>query len=229
MIPLGAVAQTGAAVSGGGGGGDTAVIEDFTVNTTENTDDQNAGTIPAGTQVGDLLIAHVIVAFATDVTNPTGWTRELGAEAPGGDGFMGVFSRIADGTEGAEVNFVTGSGNASVAAVLRISGHHASNFMNAKDLQNNGSSTSHPTPSIDTTVDDTLLLGFVHLDEVASSFTPPSGFTELYDQDNTSGFRPITSTGANSTQDSAGSTGVHTFTSAIGRPSQTALIAIAPA
>jgi hypothetical protein len=83
-------------------------------------------TLPSGIAAGDLLLAVVTCDGDAAMTWPAGWTALTnGAGASGTAVRTEARYRLADGGEGASIT-ITGSSEAWVSRVCRITGHHAS-------------------------------------------------------------------------------------------------------
>lgn len=81
--------------------------------------------MPTGVAVGDLLLAWVIADDNQGALSaPSGWTTELaGPPKALWDGAVALFSKIADGSEGASVNVpMVSSHNFAMAQIVRVPG-----------------------------------------------------------------------------------------------------------
>lgn len=160
--------------------------------------------IPAGTQVGDFLLAF----FAGQTAGPgpfawtelTGWNEviDFGIDAAAGDHQDGVQWRIADGTEGSSVTFSGTNMFDTWGVMLRISGVDKITPVNVTAQVSVDDSIGTPTPialgSVVTTVDNVVLLRLGTLFTFAAvgtniSAAMPAGFTEEVD------FAPATGRG----------------------------------
>ena len=117
---------------------------------------------PAGITPDELLL---LIAMNEDATatpqfsdNLAGWNFVADSGDTASDVHIGVFWRIADGTEGASVTITAESSDGWMGFYARISGAdtaapiHVSNFASA------GNSDPHNVPSITTTTDDCLAI-----------------------------------------------------------------------
>jgi trimeric autotransporter adhesin len=146
-----------------------------------------AAALPTGVTVGDLLVACVssqqssaIVAIST----PAGWTLQAATTGRfSGSGSTAVFTKIADGTEGATVTFST-TGQTTTAFVAVVAAFFSSSF----DQIATGaltSSTSIPGPSVTPSAAGDLILqilmGLTGGGGSIPTVTPPAGFSNLID------------------------------------------------
>lgn len=141
------------------------VIESFTSNVTALfTPGTLVLTKPASVATGDLLLLIVGHEFdgGTAYTTKAGWVLryEEGAGSPEANAKIGLYTRIADGTEPASetVDWTTFTGEAGGGWYLRISGNHPTNFFDVLGSSSQSTSTSsQAAPAITPTVNDCLV------------------------------------------------------------------------
>lgn len=136
---------------------------------------------PSGTAEGDLLIWVVTVAKPAVVQNPnlpSGWTEEYAAINTGQDLRLEVYSKVAGSSEPSSYTVdETDGGNPRWAhAMFRISGAHASSYIDVMGTNDEGTSeTSQSCNSITTTQADCLALWcllFQELNDTTVSTNP---------------------------------------------------------
>ncbi len=112
---------------------------------------------PSGTDEGDLLIAAVVTDGneSIDPTVPGDWTTISMASQDGVT--LGAWWRIATASEPATHSFTWGSDEQCYAWMMRFTGHSPSNPIHAS-ASSAGSSSSPSCPSVNTTIDNTLIL-----------------------------------------------------------------------
>jgi hypothetical protein len=133
--------------------------------------------MPAGVVAGDVLvmIAHAWGGGTPTLTTPTGWTSR-GFHNPGSDVF-GCYTRVADGSEGANVTVPASTSTLGNIAILAYSGGSAVDAVtDFGSLQ----STATPTvPSVTATAAG-VVVGVAAFAGAASA-TPAAGWTERLD------------------------------------------------
>jgi hypothetical protein len=179
-------------------------------------------TKPTGVSAGDLLVALTYANTAAALwAGPAGWSKiaENTTQCS-----TAVFTRVADGSEGANFTF-TRSGtslNTAGAVVVRITG--ASGVTPAAGIGFD-TDTTLDLPSITPTVADTLLLQLVGRVSGGSSWTPPGTATERFDIDSSGTALDVA--GGDEVV-GAGATGTRTWTMAASANSRGAIIAVNP-
>lgn len=189
-------------------------------------------TKPTGVQSGDGLL---IFAFSSSVSNQadfiddlTGWTFEGTAGDGTADAHIAVYSRIADGTEGATESW-DNTQDVTVLGTyyLRISGVDSADFPHLVSLSSAGPTTAHTISSITTTADNTLVFYAAGIDGGQTAAISGTGWTEIAEEDNLSGGQ-LTITFGSRTLASAGSTGDATLTLGASDGAAFGQIAVAP-
>ena len=138
---------------------------------------------PSGTAGQDVLIASIGVRPSTvSITAPSGWTLIRRIESPGSaSNTLAVYRKVATSAEPTAYSFdVTGS----TYVVGGIQAFAYVDNANPVDVENGQAISpgvlAHPTPSVTTTVANTMLVAS-HTFASATTWTPPSGMTEAYD------------------------------------------------
>ena len=188
---------------------------------------------PSGAQPGDVLIAAIgIGRSGTDqqptITPPSGWTL-VQRTNDGTQSTLAIYSHVHRSGE-AQATWSTSYKVGGVAFVSAFGGVDTSNPVDVAGGLVHSGVTQAPTPSLTTTVPGTQLVGAWHgltSGSQATTWTPPSGYTELADR-SSGGTR--SGSIATRAQATAGATGAATATAS---RTQTraiaALVALRPA
>lgn len=134
-------------------------------------------TKPSGTVEGDLLVAFVS-ARQRDVSPPAGWTEI--AYTSGFSIEAGCWYKVAGASEGSSYNFAVGGsaprhGSGVIARVSATSATQAD--VSATTDTGSAASATHTSPSVTTTVANTLLFRYLAGDSEANNTSTPSGHT----------------------------------------------------
>ncbi len=117
--------------------------------------------VPAATALGDLLIAVIVTDDDETIVAPGGWVEVAQLFANNDDATLGVFQRTSDGAEPADYTFTWGSNEEAYSFMMRFTGT-TSNILSAT---NSGNGDEPEAPSINTAVDDTLVVRIVGWDD----------------------------------------------------------------
>jgi hypothetical protein len=143
--------------------------------------------LPSGTAAADVMIASIGFQPNTLViTPPAGWTlvnRFDNAAATANS--LAVYQRVAGAAEPAAYEWVFSGGVLTAAAggIQAFTGVDNTAPINASGGQTTGNSVNHATPSINTTVANTMLVT-AHTFSSSATWTPPAGMTETIDRAN---------------------------------------------
>ncbi len=141
-------------------------------------------TTPAGTQAGDVLIAHVVVNSAnTVITAPSGWNLILNTKSSVGVE-EATYYKAATASEPATYTWTFGSSQPATGAMTSFTGVNTTSPIDAKSGRYNSSTATVTFTQITTTAANDMLLAFVGVSG-NTTVTPPSGFAEGYDVNNT--------------------------------------------
>lgn len=171
---------------------------------------------PSGTAAGDFLIAYKVIDNVGDTFSMTGFTQISGSPITqtADNQQIAVFTRLADGTEGASFTIV--SANSGPGGIIRMTGVDGTTQLDATPVASSNSSLNASPWTVTitgiTTVTPNCGLVIIAGDDVNASVdvthSTPSGFTPQADQND--GFKNIVVfTG---TAGAAGATGNFTFT-----------------
>ena len=179
------------ACTGGGGSGGT-------YRSTYSTSINGAGSIildkPTGTVQNDVMVAVIggngNWAGVLGITPPAGWTLVRKIDNSTGQYYptVAVYYKVAGASEPSSYTFTFSNYSGGVYAAGSISSFYGVNTASPIDVENgqtvaNSSSTttSYSTPSITTSSSEQILIG-AFTGNCASSWTPPSGMTEIVDR-----------------------------------------------
>ncbi len=141
-------------------------------------------TKPTGTADGDVLIASIAASSsAATITPPSGWTLvNSQTQSNTNTSKLSTYWLAAGASEPASYTWTFSGGARDLAgAISAYSGVDASaGTINAQAAQATGSSTSHATPTITTTVASTMLVS-THAYASAGTWAPPGSMTEAAD------------------------------------------------
>lgn len=158
------------------------VVEGFTTYSVDTTRNDIPLTKPSGVATDDLLMLIVVNEDNVETTanwdTHSGWTRHFNHGNTSVDTHIAMYTRIADGTEGAtETVTFTGGADYVCGWYLRISGADTTTPIHlVGSPDQSGSNRSSATgPSITTTEDDCLAFGLVVFDGADSSPFSVSG------------------------------------------------------
>lgn len=175
---------------------------------------------PPGTLANDVLITAIAFTPETAVINPTvpaDWTLIRRINQAGGGGTnssLAVYRRLAIAGEPAAHGWTFGAAPTAIAGGIQgFSGVDTVTPVDIENGQNTASALTHATPSVVTTVANTML---VTANAYASSgtWTPPTGMAESYDRANlaTPNAAGVSVEGSRVEQVATGATGAKTAT-----------------
>ncbi|WP_338864787.1 cell wall anchor protein [Myxococcus stipitatus] len=143
---------------------------------------------PAGTTVGDVLLARIINRnnVAAVATPPAGWTL-LRSDQSASQIKAWIFYKVAEASEPASYVFAIDAANYMAGSLSAFSGAHPTNPIDAQSGQKNGNLATMDTPAITTTSANGLAVWFgsqlwAGATCPTNPLTPPTGFTEAFDE-----------------------------------------------
>jgi galactose oxidase-like protein/glyoxal oxidase-like protein len=171
---------------------------------------------PAGTAANDVLIASIGVRPpSATLTPPPGWAlvrRINNANATANA--LAVYRKAASADEPGSYSWAVGGATYAVGGIQAFFNVDTANPIDVENGQSTAYALGHPTPSVTTTVANTMLVTS-HTFSSASSWTPPAGMAESFDQSSGAANSTGQSIGGNRVlQAGAGATGVKTATAA---------------
>jgi hypothetical protein len=216
---------------GGGGGGSLPKFEEFTEAALGSNGTSLIIGKPASTAAGDLLVA----AVATDGNNtsslapPAGWNVVNVAERSGKVTF-GVWWKIAGASESNSYTFNWSNNEQAYGWIMRFTGQDPASPINV-DSMSTGKSASPPSPSVTTTVADTLILRLGGFDNKRITAGVPglSGHTAINMNSSNGGASSASGGSGYVLQAATGDSGASSFTLTGGEEYVTVTIAIASA
>lgn len=180
-------------------------------------------TKPSGVAAGDLLVAFAWANNGTAAWTPPvtpAWTTVLADTATG----IALFSRMADGTEGADFLFVRSNVSGAAGVIMvRLTGAHS---VQAGSRKSQAASSTIDLTALTAAADNLLLQIVTSLNTTADSWSGP-GSASLRFEGNANGTAIRCAIGDEVV--GAGSTGVRTWTHTNGQGSRGAMFAINPA
>ncbi len=172
-------------------------------------------TIPAppGTAPDDVLVAVVSARGNPNLTPPPGWTL-VRLDASGFVLRQGVYVRQAGATPPPGYTWTLSSVQSAAGGISAYSGVDpaAPVLTSAGQISSTNSTSSVVAPSITTTTDGAMILGFFGVAN-NTSVTPPAGMTERFEVVSNAGRYPVTAACAEVLQPLAGATGSKTAVS----------------
>lgn len=138
--------------------------------------------LPVGTVANDVMIASIgVTPSSVTVTPPAGWVlanrRDNNA---GATNSLLVYSRVAGAAEPAAYSWSVSGNFMASGGIQSFSGADTTTPIDVQASQTTNSSLNHATPSVTTTVANTMLVTS-HTFNSAATWTPPAGMTEGFD------------------------------------------------
>ena len=159
---------------------------------------------PTGTVENDLMIATISTDGSETIDVPSGWI--LVNQNNNSDVTLAVFYRVATVSEPADYTFTWGSHEQAAGAILRYSGVDTVNPIDVSALDT-GDNDTPTAPDATTTIGDTRIVRVFGSDD-DETITGPSGHDLRVDLVSGSGNNTTSLGVADTTQTSAGATGI---------------------
>lgn len=178
--------------------------------------------VPAGTQPGDLLLAHVNcdLTTAANITTPAGWTKVIERDGVEDPHYAGIFYRFAEaGTTSYTWTFPTEYNSIALIAITDA----AAMPIDVVDAVALPAAMPPVAPSITTTRPGTLTFAIFTQDLANAPFTAIPGMTMLYERTG-----DLHLYGAHADAPTAGPTGTRATTTTDDGPTIAISLAIAP-
>lgn len=133
-----------------------------------------------------MIAAITVRPSGAVITAPAGWTliRET-IQASGTSSKQATYYKAAGGSEPSSYSWTFGSSTGSAGGIATFYNINTSNPVNVENGQATASSLSHATPSVTTTVANTMVVA-THSFTSSATWTPPAGMTEVVDRASTS-------------------------------------------
>jgi acid phosphatase type 7 len=181
---------------------------------------------PAGTAVGDVMVASVNVRGLPTITAPLGWNL-LRTDVNSTVMTMATYYRVVKVGEPLAYTWSFSLKKAAAGGIVAYSGVDTATPIDASDGLVKASSATITAPSITTTVPETRLVGFFGT-ATRTTVTPPAGMTERGDVASTFG-TDATLEGSDSVLSAAGASGQQNATAAASARNIGHLVALRPA
>jgi hypothetical protein len=177
---------------------------------------------PTGTQENDVMIAAIAIRpYTATITAPSGWTLVRRTDNSNTNSLSQIiYRKVAGSSEGTTYTWTLGNSPTGAAGgISTFYGINTTTPVNVENGQATPNSTSHSTPDVTTTVNNTMVVT-AHSFTSSYYWSPPTGMTEAVDIAN---LTPPNQLGISIemnyvAQPSAGATGVKTATSPGGDP-----------
>lgn len=180
---------------------------------------------PTGKQVGDLLVA--LMGARDDWSVPSGWNLREEIVSGASAYRMRVMDRIATGDSGDGPTVTLNSETRALVRILRVTGAPTAGYYDVSDISAWATNTTHTLPTIDTTVDNALLLAFAVTDGASTTSDPATWDAKLFET-NTGGGSGVTVAGWPKAAGAAGSYGGETFGVSFNDQASKVVIAYSP-
>jgi hypothetical protein len=137
---------------------------------------------PAGTVLNDVMIAAIAVRPSTaTITAPAGWTLVLRVnQALTNSNAQAIYSRVAGAGEPANYSWTFNTSTGSVGGILSFSGVNTASPIDANNGQADPSGVTFATPSINTTVQNDMIVT-AHSFSSSATWAAPAGMTKAVD------------------------------------------------
>ncbi len=137
---------------------------------------------PAGTVQNDTMVASISVRPDTaTITEPSGWTLVRRIDnANANANSLAVYYKVAGASEPTSYTWTFSTSTGSAGGIQTFSGVDATTPIDVEAGQITANGLTHDTPSVTTTVANTMIVtshGFTS----SATWTPPSGMTEAFD------------------------------------------------
>ena len=138
--------------------------------------------LPAGTTQNDVMIASIAVQPNTAaLTPPAGWTLVSRIDQPAAtSNSLAVYSKTAGAAEPSSYVWGVSGATFMVGGIQSFSGVDTATPVNVQNGQPTPSGLTHATPSVVTTVANTMVVAS-HTLSSSRTWTPPAGMTESFD------------------------------------------------
>ena len=138
---------------------------------------------PAGTVSNDVMIAAIAVRPDTaTITAPSGWTLVRRTDqSTATANSQAIYRKVAGGSEPANYTWTLGgSPTGGAGGIMTFYNINTTSPVNVENGQATAYALTHATPSVTTTVNNTMIVT-AHSFSSGATWTPPSGMTEAVD------------------------------------------------
>jgi uncharacterized repeat protein (TIGR01451 family) len=166
--------------------------------------------VPAAVNAGDVLLTVVARDDDNAMNVPAGWLAVATEIIDNNDGFLGVYARIADGTEAGSYNWTWGGNEDAYAYMMRFTGASGQGDIGT----NSGNGGAAQAPAVTANVDNSLVLRIAGWDRRTQPVDPATiiaGYTTITQDRSRNSNAAVTSAAVYQVQATAGSTGTANF------------------
>ncbi len=231
QFDLSYLTRTLVASSSGGSTPGTVTFHEFTEGKLGSNDTDVFVATPSGTAAGDLLIAAVATDGNTrgSLAAPPGWTV-ITVDRRGNAVTLGVWWKIAGASEPADHQFSWSGRQRAYGWIMRFTGHDPATPINAWAKAGQGNNGSPTSPSVTSTVDNTMILRLGAFDDDDVTLDSPglAGHTPITMDESSAGNGTASGGAGYILQAAAGSSGTSNFLLTAKEQSRKVTIAIAP-
>ncbi|NND03271.1 MAG: hypothetical protein HKN91_10830, partial [Acidimicrobiia bacterium] len=190
--------------------------------------------VPAGTQSGDLLLAHIgyNAASSSTITPSAGWTTVSVEDEGGSDIKQGIYWRIATSSEPPNYGFTLSSGQTDTAAgaIAAYRGVDPTAPIHTFASLDNGTALALDAPSVTTTLAGTTVVAFYSVRDL-NQIDPAAAMTERWDVGSNAAVGDPNETRIAAAEEqwgAAGPTGIRTATAGASAGGVAHMVALAP-
>jgi prepilin-type N-terminal cleavage/methylation domain-containing protein len=214
----------------GGTSGGIVLFEEFTEAKLSSDGRSITISTPGGTRQRDLLIAAVVTDRNEIIVPPggEGWTQI--AHNSSGNVTLGVWWKLAGASESLTHRFTWGSNEECYAWMMRFTGHDPASPIHVSAV-NGGTSGSPTSPSVTTTLANTMILRLGGFDDDDITVDDPGlpGHTAITMDGSGTGWGTCSGGAGYARQAAIGASGISNFTLTASEQYRTVTLAIAPA
>ena len=137
---------------------------------------------PAGTVQGDVMIAAIAVTpSGAPITAPAGWTQiRRTVQGSATSNVQETYYKVAGASEPSDYSWTLSTSNGSAGGISTFYNVSTSSPIHRNSGTSTNSALTHSTPSITTTVTNTMIVA-THSFSSSATWTPPTGMTESVD------------------------------------------------
>ena len=143
---------------------------------------------PSGVKTGDVLIAQIAVSNTPSITTQSGWNliqSTIGSSATSSTVKMESYYKVAGSSEPTTYQWTFNSSQAATGGISAFIGVNNSNPIDASSGRANGSTATVTFSQVTTTTASDMLVALIGVSGNNLTETQPSGFTKIYDVNNT--------------------------------------------
>jgi len=137
---------------------------------------------PTGTVQGDVMFASIAIRPETGtITAPSGWTlvRRVN-NTNSNENTLATYYKVAGTGEPASYTWSFSTSSGAAGGITTFTGVDTSDPIDVENGQNTANGTTHASPSITTTIANTMLVT-AHAFSSSTTWSSPAGMTEAYE------------------------------------------------